>query len=188
MESHINSLFNSVSYRVDNLLIDPGDEWYGFSNVSSVFLTHCHFDHIYGLNRIVELNPEMTIYTNLVGAEMLVNDKLNLSRYQESPFIFKYPGNIVIVKDGDIVKIKDEKENSINVEIYETPGHNPSCLTFIIEDNIFTGDAYIPGLKTVTNLPNSNKMDALKSINKIQMLTKGKTIRPGHFVDTSTLN
>lgn len=173
--SHINSIFNSVSYRVGNILIDAGDEWEGFRNVSLILLTHAHFDHIYGLNRAMELNPEALVITNGKGAQMLANDKLNLSRYHETPFTFKYPERIKLVTDSEKLKYEGKE-----IEIFETPGHNPSCLTFIIDENVFTGDAYIPGLKTVTNLPMGDKDEADESINKILSLSEGKNILAGH--------
>lgn len=84
---YINSVFSSKSYRIGSILIDPGDEWEGFENVDAVLLTHAHFDHIYGLNRVVELNPEVKIFTNTAGQEALLNDRLNMSRYHETPFV-----------------------------------------------------------------------------------------------------
>lgn len=64
------------------------------------------------------------------------------------------------------------------VSIIPTPGHNPSCLTFMIDQMIFSGDSYIPGVKTVTNLPGGNRAQAEESIRKI--LSFGGTIYPGH--------
>lgn len=46
-----------MSYRVNDALIDARDQWDGFYNISVVLLTHAHFDHIYGPNRVIELNP-----------------------------------------------------------------------------------------------------------------------------------
>ena len=178
IEIHINSLFNSVSYKIGNIIIDPGDEWEGFTNVKAILLTHAHFDHIYGLNKTIELNPEAIVFTNKEGREMLLDSKLNLSSYHESSFIFNYPENIIIVKDNDIMDFGE----ALKVEIYETPGHNPSCLSFIIGDYIFTGDSYIPGCKTVTNLPNGDKILAEKSIEKILNLAHNKIIMPGHKI------
>lgn len=73
--SNQNSLFNSVSYRVDQAVVDAGDEWDGFVDVKAVLLTHGHFDHIYGLNRLVEMNPDVVVYTNEAGKEALLNAK-----------------------------------------------------------------------------------------------------------------
>ena len=174
----VNSIFNSISYRISDTIIDPGDEWEGFEDVEAVLLTHAHFDHIYGLNRLLELNPEAKVYTNEAGKEMLLNAKKNLSFYHATPFMFRHPEKIVTVSDGDEVELG---ENVIAKAVF-TPGHNPSCITWIVCDNLFTGDAYIPGVKTVTNLPTSNKKDTLDSEQLIIELAQGRTIRPGHKV------
>jgi glyoxylase-like metal-dependent hydrolase (beta-lactamase superfamily II) len=102
---------------------------------------------------------------------MLVSAKLNMSKYHETPFEFQYPENIVVI--GDETEIGSFK-------VYETPGHSPSCLTFVTDESVFTGDAYIPGIAVVTNLPKGNKEQAKQSVQKILDLASYKTIYPGH--------
>jgi len=68
----------------------------------------------------------------------------------------------------------------IDIEVFETPGHNPSCLTFRIGDALFTGDAFIPGIPTVTRLPGGNRRQAKESVSRI--LSLGGRIYPGHKV------
>lgn len=178
IKNKINSIFNSICYQYRLTIIDPGDEWEGFNIVGIVLLTHAHFDHIYGLNRLLELNPEATVYTNENGRTMLLDDKKNMSRFHETPFVFQYPEKIVVINDGDEVKLGDD---SIAKAIF-TPGHNPSCITWQIDDCLFTGDAYIPGIKTVTNLPGGNKQQAIDSIEIIKNLAIGRMIYPGHHI------
>lgn len=175
---HINSLFNSVSYRYKNCLIDAGDEWNGFENVVVVLLTHAHFDHIYGLNNVLRMSPNALVYTNEYGRDMLLNAKKNMSYYHDTPFVFKRSDSIRIVQDSQEILIDD----GLFVNAVFTPGHNPSCITWIIGDAIFTGDSLIPGVKTVTNLPGGNKTKAIESENLIKCLAIGKTIYTGHKV------
>jgi glyoxylase-like metal-dependent hydrolase (beta-lactamase superfamily II) len=159
-------------------IIDPGDvidviHAIKQNNIElkGILLTHGHFDHIYGLNDIVASFPTVPIYTNEFGAQMLVSAKLNMSKYHETPFEFQYPENIVVIDD----------ETEIGpFKVYETPGHNPSCLTFVTDEAVFTGDAYIPGIAVVTNLPKGDKEQAQQSVQKILDLASGKTIYPGH--------
>lgn len=178
IQFHINSIFSSISYRKETSLIDPGDEWYGFIDVKAVLLTHAHFDHLYGLNRVIEMNPLALVYTNPDGMEALLSDKKNLSRYHDTPFVFNYPENIRLVTDGEILYLA----NSLKAEAHFTPGHNPSCITWIVDEAVFSGDAYIPGIKTVTNLPGSNKTLATQSESMIKKLAVGKQIFPGHQI------
>jgi glyoxylase-like metal-dependent hydrolase (beta-lactamase superfamily II) len=177
-----NSLFSSVSYLLIDgnsaWIVDIGDadsiiQYINNNNLSlkGIMLTHGHFDHIYGLNDIVTSFPTVPVYTNEFGAQMLVSAKLNMSKYHETPFEFQYPENIVIL--GGETKIGP-------FDVYETPGQSPSCLTFVTDEAVFTGDAYIPGIAVVTNLPKGNKVQAQQSVQKILDLASGKTIYPGH--------
>lgn len=178
---YCNKIYNSVSYRIGtNVICDPGNEWEGFQDVATVLLTHAHFDHIYGLNRVVELNPHVRIYTNESGREMLLNSKKNLSFYHESPFVISESAHIITVDDGTTLELGE----GMTAKAIFTPGHNPSCITWIIEDCLFTGDAYIPDIKTVTNLPGGNKTQSKHSIKIIKELAIGRTIYPGHIVQT----
>ena len=112
---------------------------------------------------------------------MLLNARKNLSFYHESPFEISDPSRIVIVNDGDEVHLAE----GFTAKAIFTPGHNPSCITWQIEDALFTGDSYIPGIKTVTNLPGCNKLQAEESIALIKQLAIGRTIYPGHKVNPS---
>lgn len=178
ISSHTNSFFSSICYKLGNCLIDFGDIWEGFLDVDKVLLTHAHFDHIYGLNELLKLYPTAKVYTNIYGRDMLFDAKKNMSFYHETPFVLENEESIVLVDDGEEIQL----DNGHVAKAIFTPGHNPSCITWIIGDSIFTGDAYIPGIKTVTNLPGGNKNDAGQSIKLIKDISTGKNIYPGHKV------
>lgn len=174
--TRINSVFSSCSYIIHgasgNIMVDCGDdssEEKEASPIQHILLTHCHFDHIYGLNRVLERNPNALIYTNEEGRELLLNAKKNLSLFYEEAFECRYPDRIKTIHDGAVIE---------GYKAFFTPGHHPSCITWIIDDIIFSGDSYIPGIKTVTNLPGGNKMQAEDSVRRI--LAFGGTIYPGH--------
>ena len=72
-------------------------------------------------------------------------------------------------------------EGLTDIEVVATPGHSPSCITYKIGNDLFTGDAYIPGVKTFTSFPRGNKETALKSIALLsEMEEQGFTIHCGH--------
>ena len=176
---HQNSIFGSVSYRIGNFLLDPGDIWDGFYGVESVLLTHAHFDHIYGINQVLKLNPDANVYTNNAGREMLLDAKKNFSLYHENPIVCNYPERITIVSDRQIIRTTEEHA----LTAIFTSGHNPSCITWLHRDYIFTGDSYIPGIKVVTNLPGGNKANAEYSLKKILDLSINRKIYPGHKIE-----
>lgn len=176
----VNSVFNSRTYILSDgsdkvWLVDCGDmepllSIVGDRRVEGVFLTHAHFDHIYGLPSLIERFPDVVIYINEWGKQALADDKLNMSRYHESP-VKVVCFNVRVVGEGDKV---------CGFDVYETPGHNPSCLCYVNNEVIFTGDAYIPGCKVVTNLPHCDKTLAEVSIERILKLAEGKIVFPGH--------
>ncbi len=173
---HVNTLFNSISYRFDGCLIDPGDVWEAFERVTAVLLTHVHFDHVYGLNELLKLSPDALVYTNDVGREMLLDVRENMSLYHETPFVFEHPGHVKVVNHGDEIGLGC----GMVARAVFTPGHNPSCITWVVGDMVFSGDSLIPGIRTVTNLHGGNKVEAAESESLIKQISTGKTIYPGH--------
>ena len=119
--------------------------------------------------------PYCKIITNNAGVAYLDDTRKNMSRYHEDPI--KYVGeNVSVVKEGDHIGLFDD----CTAIVYETPGHNPSCLCFSVGDYLFTGDAWIPGVKVVTTLPGGDKEAAKESEERIKKLAFGHTVMPGH--------
>ena len=150
--------------------------------VEGLFLTHAHFDHIYGLEALVDKYPNIKVYCTEYAKEALASDKLNMSRYHGDRINYR-KDNVVVVHEGESMNLfVDEPQ----MEFYETPGHNPGCLTMVIGGLIFTGDAYIPGVGANTRLPRANKGQAIESLERILKLAEGKTVLSGH--DTTNLD
>ena len=187
----VNSIFTSKTYILfcegedKAWLVDIGDIEPVVSflqekklMVEGVFLTHGHFDHIYGLLQLLERYPDCKVYATEFCKKSLASDKLNMSRYHEMPI--SYEGdNVVVVHDSESMSLF---EGESMIVFFETPGHNPGCLTMVLSDMIFTGDAYIPGVGANTQLPHANKEQAQQSMNRILKLAEGKTILCGHQV------
>lgn len=147
-------------------------------DVKGVLLTHAHFDHIAGINDLLSEYPEIVIYTNKQGKEMLFSDKLNLSKYHDQSLIYK--GNrIHLLNDGDVLQLFDDEE----LTVLHTPGHNDSCITYYNEKYIFTGDSYILGVPVVTKLPGGNKILSEDSVKRIMQLGCNREICAGHDVE-----
>ena len=185
-----NRAFNSRTYIIsiadsDRVwLVDCGDtdrvmELIGGKSVEGVLLTHAHSDHIYGLEELIKRFTSVMIYTNIAGVETLRSPKLNLSHYHSeySDISIDKPENIHMLAEGDSVDVL-----GYPVKVFETPGHSPSCITYIVDDMAFTGDAYIPDMKVFTGFPQSNRRQALLSEERIKQLTKNCSIFSGHTI------
>ena len=185
----VNKLFTSCTWVLDGKwLIDCGDvepllPLLDGGQVQGVLLTHGHFDHIYGLNDLCSRFPDARVYCSAWAREQLLDAKLNLSYYHDTPFVFAYPERIVVVDDSSRVELGDENVATA----VATPGHTPGCITWMTDDALFTGDAYIPGVRVVTNLPHGNKQMAALSVKRIQDLAVNRNICAGHDVDASVL-
>lgn len=187
VERIVNRIFASNTYVIfaddslDVWLVDVGDTESVLnilppqSSIRGVFLTHTHFDHIYGINELHQLFSDCIIYTSEYGKCALYSAKKNFSYYHESPIEY-HGNNVKVLKEEDTIKIFP----STQIKVYETPGHCPSCLTYQIEDKLFTGDSYIPNVKVVSKLPKGDKLLSELSLNRIIKLSKDKDIYPGH--------
>lgn len=185
-----NEILQSCTYilydndTADCYLIDCGDiepiESFLKSNgkrLKGIFLTHSHYDHIYGLNDIIKSYPELLVYASAETIEGLTDPDINLS--------YMYDDGDYVVESAKTVYTNSEEINilGLKVEVVSTPGHDTDCTSYIIDGSIFTGDAYNPDFEVFTKWRRSNPEDAGKSIDKILKLVEAKnlTIYPGHY-------
>ena len=182
----VNSVFTSNTFVLSDegspncWLVDVGDiepilEAVGENEVKGVFITHTHYDHIYGINKLVEHFPDCVVYTSEHGKEGLFSCKLNFSKYHADPLTFQ-GRHVEVLEDGDEVSLF----SYATLKAIATPGHDWSCMSYYTEDLIFTGDSYIPHIKVITSMPKSDKEKAKVSINKIVELIQTRDVYPGH--------
>ena len=145
-------------------------------SVAGVFITHAHFDHIYGLEALADRFPECKVYCTEYCKGALASEKLNMSKYHGTPINYTRD-NVAVVHEGESFRLFEDEPEMV---FYETPGHNPGCLTMVMGDMIFTGDAYIPGVGANTKLPKADKELAKQSLERIFKLAEGKRILSGH--------
>lgn len=190
----VNSYQHSCTYVISHegstfiWLIDCGDynvvkDWAKANKkvIAGVFLTHGHFDHIYGLKDLISDYPQTPIYLSAHGGvECLKNPRLNISRFTSTPLVIN-SNYFNELKDGDVVNLYDDTD----LKGHQTEGHSPDSIVFEVDKFLFTGDAYIPSLDVVTQLPGGNKQLAQISVDMIKKLIKEKsmTVMPGHFVE-----
>lgn len=180
---------NSVTYIIHSdtsdycILVDCGEfetlyPILGILNktVKAVLLTHGHYDHIAGLERLLTIFPDIDIYTTLEGHEHLGNARTNFSLYNSNPIeITNY--NHYLIGGGTVLIFDTIGE----IEVVASPGHDTDCLSYKMGNYLFTGDAYIPGVKVFSNLPGGNKQQAQETREKLMALEKkGYDVLCGH--------
>lgn len=183
----VNTVFTFNSYVLSEegdkaILIDVGD-FYPIESylkahkkkVKSVFLTHTHYDHIYGIRDLVKNYPGCKVYTSAFGKEALASDRLNFSRYHNDAFRWKYE-YLQVLHDGDRLEVFP----GVNLEVMATPGHDKSCLSYRIGYYLFSGDSFIPKVKVMASFPQSSKEDAERSVQRILAVADGCCLCPGH--------
>lgn len=144
--------------------------------IKGVFVTHSHYDHIYGINQLIAEHPDCIIYASEYAANSLKSSKLNLSFYHEDPV--DYTGsNVSLLHEGDRLRLYSDTY----LLVLETPGHNQGSLSFCMGKYLFSGDSYIPGYDVVTKLKSGNKTAAQESLQRLkEMLLPGYILCPGH--------
>ena len=148
------------------------------SKVGGVLFTHTHYDHIYGINEFLLVYPNVRLFTNEVGKRALCSPQLNYSRYHLNvkDIVCSRPENIETIKDGDIINIFGKS----TFRVMATPGHDESCLTYLFDDYVFSGDSFIPNVETRATFLLSDKSKVLESEQKILSNAYSKMLCPGH--------
>lgn len=154
----------------------------------SILLTHCHFDHIYGMAALADR------YGVPVYADMKEMYSIQVTNEQLcSQFGFPLPDPFPIictsanmfhrsraefVMDGDILHI-----GSLRFEVISTPGHSKGGVCYLERNEkvLLSGDTLFAGAIGRTDHPGGDYDTLMKSIfEKLLMLDGDTRILPGH--------
>ncbi len=172
------------AYLVDCGNIEPLLSYLESNNLhlEGVLLTHCHFDHIYGLKDLMLQYPNVKVYASLKTFQGLNDEDLNMSYlYVDEEYSVSIRRSQRIILDGNIIPtILGEK-----VKYIPCPGHDVDCISYIVGDLIFTGDSYNPEMSVFTKWHNSDASLALQNEKLLESIIKKKNLKvfPGHIID-----
>lgn len=176
---------SSKEFDGDCVIVDPGsidnNELLGFLTTKRlvpkyIILTHEHFDHTWGVNRLVE-QYSIPIVCSELCSQNIKDEWLNCSA--------QYDDNTQFVIKSKTVSIESLHYKfgflGGSFSFLRTPGHTDASISFVINGYLFTGDTLIKDERTVTKLPTGSK-ERLKESMKIyeQMKGKGLMVCPGH--------
>jgi glyoxylase-like metal-dependent hydrolase (beta-lactamase superfamily II) len=82
-----------------------------------------------------------------------------------------------LLRDGDTYAI-----GAVQATVMATPGHTPACMTHVIGDAVFVGDAlFMPDVGTGrTDFPGSDARELYRSVRRILALPAGMRVFVGH--------
>ncbi len=169
------------------IVVDPADRGEYLYNafketgfeVAAILLTHGHFDHIWGCNKLRELSGAK-VYAWEEERDLCESARLNVSEDVGRPYVVTVDEYL---KDGDKKSIE-----GMEFTVIGTPGHTKgSCCYYFEKDNILvSGDTLFEGSVGRTDLPTGNGVTLSRSLkNKLMILPEELNVFPGHGEPTN---
>ncbi|MCQ2142928.1 MAG: MBL fold metallo-hydrolase [Bacteroidales bacterium] len=141
----------------------------------AVILTHGHFDHIYGVSRVVR-DYNIPVFMNPGDRGYIANPSSI-----DNPFTLPVPKTdfeTIDVLDGDIVRFGNSA-----LEVLATPGHSKGSVCYLSCEGklLLSGDTLFAGTIGRTDLPGGDYDRLMESIfGKLMDLDGDIDVLPGH--------
>jgi hydroxyacylglutathione hydrolase len=168
------------------VVIDPGMnpdrvvERVSQLNVEAILLTHAHFDHIGGVERLRKLHG-CPVYLHGAEAKWLGDAELNGSkRWSDvTPPITTADAENELADGQTLVMLGQQ------IHVIHTPGHSPGSVSFWMGDVLFGGDVLFRQGVGRTDLPFGDWKQLSQSIAYLFTLKDETMVLPGHGPSTS---
>jgi glyoxylase-like metal-dependent hydrolase (beta-lactamase superfamily II) len=138
-----------------------------------VLETHAHADHLTGAQilrrrfdaRVVigaSIREVQTTFKDVFSLQQLATDGSQFDR---------------LVNEGDTLRA-----GALRIEAIATPGHTPACMTYKIDDALFTGDLlFMDDYGTGRcDFPKGSAAQMFESVQKLYRLSDSTRVYPGH--------
>ncbi len=148
--------------------------------IRAVLLTHAHFDHIMGIDAVLERYGQMPVYVHEEDIRMLEDAELNLSGGCGMAYTFT-KGEAV--KDGQVLTLA-----GLRFRVIHTPGHTPGGVCYYVESEgvLFSGDTLFEQSVGRTDFPGGSMSELVQGIEeKLFILPEDVHVYPGHMGTTT---
>lgn len=160
--------------KSDAVVIDPGfddEKLYTYLiknnlNLTKIILTHGHYDHWTGLEKLLNFFPNTLVYAS----------SLDQYFFNKNPFTSYIPKIDVDLNDTKTIDLL-----GYQFQILKTPGHSNGSLSFYYDKMLFSGDVLFYRSIGRYDLYGGSYDTLLKSIRKLlQTLPLDTTVHSGH--------
>ena len=137
-----------------------------------VLETHAHADHVSASQRLrdrygcpIVIGEAITVVQSTFKGVFNADFQTDGSQFDR------------LVKDGEVIDA-----GAFKIEVIATPGHTPACVSYKVNDAVFTGDAlFMPDFGTGRcDFPNGSADDLYDSIQKLYALPDETRLFVGH--------
>ncbi|MBQ5957001.1 MAG: MBL fold metallo-hydrolase [Clostridia bacterium] len=144
--------------------------------VTAILLTHGHFDHIAGVERLRK-DTGAPVYIHEDDAYMLGDPYGNFGK--------QFGLDIVTAPAEHLLKQEIAEIGRFSVKVLSTPGHTNGSVCYFIDEDMFTGDTLFNlGIgRTDLDCSSWDKMKA--SLEKIALIEGDYNVYPGHGTSTT---
>ena len=141
---------------------------------SGIVLTHCHHDHIGGIDQVLAKHGPMPIACHELEKEWNGSPELNLSVFLGTPQTATPPD--VILQDGGDCPLGPDWQ------IIHVPGHSPGSVAFLHGPSgvMIAGDTLFQGSIGRIDFPTSDPQAMRESLVRLMELPDDTQVLPGH--------